>query len=53
MVVKVCIKDIIEKFKLEFISGEEGIDCFILISDILCLGIEMVGYFIYYLVECI
>ncbi|MDK8210448.1 HPr kinase/phosphorylase, partial [Bacillus subtilis] len=39
--VKVRTKDIIEKFKLELISGEEGIDRPISTSDISRPGIEM------------
>jgi len=51
MVVKVRTKDIIEKFKLELISGEEGIDRPISTSDISRPGIEMAGYFTYYPAE--
>jgi len=50
-VVKVRTKDIIEKFKLELISGEEGIDRPISTSDISRPGIEMAGYFTYYPAE--
>ncbi|MED3861885.1 HPr(Ser) kinase/phosphatase [Priestia megaterium] len=49
--VKVRTKDIIEKFKLELISGEEGIDRPISTSDISRPGIEMAGYFTYYPAE--
>lgn len=44
-------KDIIEKFNLELISGEEGINRPITISDISRPGIEMTGYFTYYPAE--
>ena len=46
--VKVRTKDIIEKFKLELISGEEGINRPITMSDISRPGIELAGYFDYY-----
>ncbi|CAM3480302.1 HPr(Ser) kinase/phosphatase [Cytobacillus oceanisediminis] len=46
--VKVRTKDIIEKFGLELIAGEEGIDRPITTSDISRPGIEMAGYFDYY-----
>ena len=49
--VKVRTKDIIEKFKLELISGEEGIDRPISTSDMSRPGIEMAGYFTYYPAE--
>ncbi len=51
MVVKVTTKDIIEQFKLELISGEEGIHRPITTSDISRPGIEMAGYFSYYPAE--
>ena len=47
-VVKVRTKDIIEKFNLELISGEEGINRPITMSDISRPGIELAGYFDYY-----
>ncbi len=46
--VKVRTKDIIEKFALELISGEEGINRPIIISDISRPGIEIAGYFDFY-----
>ncbi|MEW9502122.1 HPr(Ser) kinase/phosphatase [Jeotgalibacillus marinus] len=49
--VKVTTKDIIEQFKLELISGEEGIHRPITTSDISRPGIEMAGYFSYYPAE--
>lgn len=42
-----------EQFNLELISGEEGVNCLIIMSDLLRSGIEIVGYFIYYLRECV
>ncbi|MGJ7920226.1 HPr(Ser) kinase/phosphatase [Neobacillus sp. LXY-4] len=48
---KVRTKDIIEKFNLELISGEEGINRPITTSDISRPGIEMAGYFNYYPAE--
>ncbi|MDQ0233491.1 HPr(Ser) kinase/phosphatase [Metabacillus malikii] len=41
-------KDLIEKFKLEVVSGEEGINRPIVTSDISRPGIEMAGFFTYY-----
>lgn len=49
--VKVRTKDIIEKFDLTLISGEEGINRPISTSDISRPGIEMAGYFEYYPAE--
>ncbi|WP_174728720.1 HPr(Ser) kinase/phosphatase [Mesobacillus harenae] len=46
--VKVRTKDLIEKFDLELISGEEGIDRPISISDISRPGLEIAGFFDYY-----
>ena len=48
---KVRTKDIIEKFHLELLSGEEGINRPITMSDISRPGIEMAGYFDYYPAE--
>lgn len=48
---KVRTKDIYEKFHLELISGEEGINRPITMSDISRPGIEMAGYFEYYPAE--
>lgn len=45
---KVRTKDIYEKFQLELISGEEGINRPITMSDISRPGIELAGYFEYY-----
>lgn len=44
-------KDIQEKFNLELISGEEGINRPITISDISRPGLELAGYFDYYPAE--
>lgn len=46
--VKVRTKDIIEKFDLELLSGEEGVNRPITTSDISRPGIELAGYFDYY-----
>lgn len=48
---KVLIKDVIKEFDLEIISGEEGIDRPITVSDISRPGLEMAGYFNYYPAE--
>lgn len=48
---KVRTKDILEKFHLELISGEEGINRPITMSDISRPGIEIAGYFDYYPAE--
>lgn len=45
---KVRTKDIIEEFKLELISGEEGISRPITTSDLSRPGLEMAGFFTYY-----
>lgn len=51
LVAKVLTKDIIERFGLELISGEEGINRPITLSDISRPGIEMAGFFDYYPAE--
>ncbi|MDP4163287.1 MAG: HPr(Ser) kinase/phosphatase [Bacillota bacterium] len=48
---KVRTKDIVEKFDLELISGEEGINHPIPTSDISRPGMEIAGYFKYYPAE--
>lgn len=48
---KVQTKDIIEKFKLEVISGEEGIHRPIAMTDISRPGLELAGFFDYYPAE--
>ncbi|MFY4774971.1 HPr(Ser) kinase/phosphatase [Metabacillus sp. RGM 3146] len=45
---KVCTKDLKEKFNLELICGEEGINRPITTSDLSRPGIEIAGYFNYY-----
>ncbi|WNS75046.1 HPr(Ser) kinase/phosphatase [Bacillus sp. DTU_2020_1000418_1_SI_GHA_SEK_038] len=45
---KVCTKDVVDKFGLELISGEEGINRPITTSDISRPGIEVAGYFDFY-----
>ncbi|MBI0577673.1 HPr kinase/phosphorylase [Neobacillus cucumis] len=49
--VKVRTKEILEKFHLELMSGEEGINRPITTSDISRPGIEMAGYFEFYPAE--
>jgi len=48
---KVSTKDILEKFDLELISGEEGINRPITTSDLSRPGIELAGFFDYYPAE--
>jgi HPr kinase/phosphorylase len=48
---KVRTKDIYERFQLEMISGEEGVNRPITTSDISRPGIEIAGYFEYYPAE--
>jgi HPr kinase/phosphorylase len=48
---KVRTKDIYEKFQLELVSGEEGINRPITTSDISRPGIEIAGYFEFYPAE--
>ncbi|WP_042350750.1 HPr(Ser) kinase/phosphatase [Bacillus massiliigorillae] len=48
---KVRTKDILEKFNLELISGEEGINKPISTSDLSRPGIEIAGFFEYYPAE--
>lgn len=45
---KVRTKDLMDHFHLELISGEEGINRPITISDLSRPGLEMAGYFTYY-----
>ncbi|MCD7035891.1 HPr(Ser) kinase/phosphatase [Metabacillus sp. GX 13764] len=45
---KVCTKDLMQKFNLELICGEEGINRPITTSDLSRPGIELAGYFNYY-----
>lgn len=48
---KVRTKDIIEKFNMELVSGEEGINRPITTTDISRPGLEIAGYFEYYPAE--
>ena len=48
---KVRIKDLIERFNLELISGEEGINRPIVTSDLSRPGLEIAGFFDYYPAE--
>ncbi|OIJ21015.1 HPr kinase/phosphorylase [Anaerobacillus alkalidiazotrophicus] len=45
---KVTVQNLIEKFKLELLSGEDGIHRPVTTSDISRPGMEMAGYFNYY-----
>ncbi|MGG3625438.1 HPr(Ser) kinase/phosphatase [Bacillus gobiensis] len=45
---KVRTKDLMDHFQLELISGEEGINRPITMSDLSRPGLEMAGYFTYY-----
>ncbi|ADM39466.1 HPr(Ser) kinase/phosphatase [Bacillus spizizenii] len=45
---KVRTKDVMEQFNLELISGEEGVNRPITMSDLSRPGIEIAGYFTYY-----
>jgi HPr kinase/phosphorylase len=45
---KVSTKDLIDKFQLELVSGEEGIHRSITTSDISRPGLEIAGFFTYY-----
>lgn len=47
----VCIKDLLENFKLELIAGEDGIHREIVKSDISRPAFEMTGYFKFYPAE--
>lgn len=51
MLAKVQTKDILEKFKLELISGEEGVHRPITMTDISRPGLELAGFFDYYPAE--
>lgn len=47
------IDRLVNMLNLELFIGEEGLDRLIKNIDILCLGLEMVGYFLYYVLDCI
>ena len=46
--VQVSTKEVIEKFNLQLVSGQEGIGRYITTSDISRPGLEMAGYFTHY-----
>ena len=46
--IQVITKDVMEKFKLHLVSGQEGIGRYITTSDISRPGIEMAGYFMHF-----
>ena len=46
--VQVTTKDVMEKFNLQLVSGQEGIGRYITTSDISRPGLEMAGYFTHY-----
>jgi HPr kinase/phosphorylase len=51
LLAKVRTKDIVEKFKLDLVGGEEGLHRPITTSDISRPGLEIAGYFNYYPAE--
>ena len=46
--VQVTTKDVMERFNLQLVSGQEGIGRYITTSDISRPGLEMAGYFTHY-----
>lgn len=46
--IRVITKDVIEKFNLQLVSGQEGIGRYITTGDISRPGLEMAGYFTHY-----
>ncbi len=48
IMIQVITKDVLEKFNLQLVSGEEGIGRYITTSDISRPGLEMAGYFTHY-----
>ena len=46
--IQVTTRDVMEKFNLQLISGQEGIGRYITTSDISRPGLEMAGYFTHY-----
>lgn len=48
MMILVSTRDVMEKFGLKLVSGEEGIGRYISTSDISRPGLEMAGYFTHY-----
>ena len=48
IMIQVTTRDVMEKFNLQLISGQEGIGRYITTSDISRPGLEMAGYFTHY-----
>lgn len=48
MVSTVCTKDLLDRFHLQLVAGEEGVHREIITSDISRPGLEMTGFFDYY-----
>ena len=48
IMIQVTTRDVMEKFDLQLISGQEGIGRYITTSDISRPGLEMAGYFTHY-----
>lgn len=48
MVSTVCTKDLLDRFNLQLVAGEEGVHREIITSDISRPGLEMTGFFDYY-----
>ncbi|ATP41746.1 HPr kinase/phosphorylase [Solibacillus sp. R5-41] len=46
--IQVITKDVMEKFNLQLVSGQEGIGRYITMGDISRPGLEMAGYFTHY-----
>ncbi len=46
--IQVTTKDVMDKFNLQLVSGQEGIGRYIITSDISRPGLEMAGYFTHY-----
>ena len=46
--IQVTTRDVMEKFDLQLVSGQEGIGRYITTSDISRPGLEMAGYFTHY-----
>lgn len=53
MIKLVMVKDLKEWFNLELICLEMGFEWLILISDLFWLGLEFIGFFFYYLEDCV
>src|SRR5690625_1477047 len=48
---QIKVKDIIDRFQLDILAGEKGIDRTIRTANISSPGLEMAGYFTYYPVK--